>query len=194
MDLHAWITQQVDARERLARSCDATDWRHVFDGVIVDRDVDGWQSAPDNARIATVAYERIYWSTNPAHSPHADHIVSNDPDTVLLRCEADRRILARHRIANEGEWGWIRDPACYGCGTYGDCEDPNVDNLNDCPELLDLAHAHGVTPDILAELDRPQAPERKPIDLSRYANGGILTLPITTSDVPEALRGPRWKP
>ena len=139
MDLHAWITQQVDRAERLI-------------------DEKGPPSQVTKLR---------------------------------LRCEADRRILARHRLAVE--WTWQFDPACHGCGTQGDCDDPATSNLNDCPELLDLAHAHGITPEILAGLDRPQAPEPKPL-ADRYANGGILTPPITTSDVPEALRGPRWKP
>lgn len=189
MDLHAWITQQVDRVEKLARACDATDWRHIGPGIVVDRDTDGWQSAPDNARIASIAYERIYWSTNPPHSPEADHIVTHDPDTILRRCEADRRILARHRA-------WPQSDYCDGCDadltTY----------LNDCPELLDLGHAHGLTDEILAGLDRPQPPEqprREPhpegfAGMLRDAFAAALNSPITTSDVPEALRGPRWKP
>ncbi|MFD4547281.1 hypothetical protein [Streptomyces sp. NPDC058466] len=138
MDLHAWITQQVDTVERIARE------------------------SADRSRTAA----------------------------ILRRCEADRRILARHR----------RDPDCLAWAACKGCRNddwglPNVDNLNDCPELLDLAHAHGITDEILARLDRPQAAEPKPIDTSRYANGGTLTpgTVITTSDVPEALRGPRWK-
>ncbi len=137
MDLHAWITQQVDAVER---------------------------------------------------SIEDDCIASDEAVPILRRCEADRRILARHR----------RDPdclawaACKGCGN-DDWGLPNVENQNDCSELLDLAHAHGITPEILADLDRPQPPEPKPLT-GRYANGGILTPPITTSDVPEALRGRHWKP
>jgi hypothetical protein len=193
MDLHAWITQQVDERERLARSCEATDWRHVFDGIIVNRDTDGWQHAPDNAVIARIDYDRIYWTTSPAHSPEADHIVTHDPDAVLLRCEADRRILARHRLDPDVTY----EPACKGCGTYGDFELPNVDNLNDCPELLDLGHAHGITDEILAGLDRPQPPEPKMRITNERSLADVLriaTPPITTSDVPEALRGPRWKP
>ena len=141
MDLHAWITQQVDRAERL--------------------------------------------------------IDKNGPPTQVkklrLRVEADRRILARHRLAVEDEWAWIRDPACHGCGTYGDCDDPNVDNLNDCPELLDLGHAHGLTDEILAGLDRPQPPERQPRTGPRIGHW-LATPPITASDVPAALRGPRWKP
>lgn len=191
MDLHGWITQQVNAVEKRARACDATDWRHVFDGIIVDRDTDGWQSAPDRAVIARVDYDRIYWNCNPAHSPEADHIVSNDPDTVLLRCEADRRILAIHCSVNDGY-----TVACDGCGTAGICDDWITENINDCPILLAIAHAHGITPDVLAGLDRPQAPERSlPADAAYELRiTSYPTRPLTTSDVPEALRGPNWKP
>lgn len=104
-------------------------------------------------------------------------------EAVRLRCEADRRILARHRLATA--WaGWSCDNACHGCGTSGDCDDPVTDNLNDCPELLDLAHAHGITPEILASLDRPQ-PSPRPAVKPRGPDPD-------TSRVPVALRGPNW--
>ncbi|MGW2048555.1 hypothetical protein ACWCPF_25735 [Streptomyces sp. NPDC001858] len=141
MDLHAWITQEVDHRQ-----------------------------------VASLEL-----ALNPAG--------------VLRRCEADRRILARHQ-RDPAAADTPRAAACEGCGVQwvqDECE-PNVGNINDCPELLDLAHAHGLTPETLAGLDRPQTPEPKADVNSRYANGGILTPPITTSDVPEALRGPHWKP
>lgn len=123
-------------------------------------------------------------------------------DGVRLRCEADRRILERHRLPakdqwGEDEWAWTRDPACHGCGTSGDCDDPVTDNLNQCPELLDLAHAHGLTDETLASLDQPQMPERprpKPSAMGQLAaelwDGKIRT---ALSDVPAALRGPSWK-
>lgn len=140
MDLHAWITQQVDHVERLI---DENEW------------------PPSQA------------------------------DGVRLRCEADRRILARHRLDPDVTY----EPACEGCGTYGDMGLSEVDNLNDCPELLDLAHAHGITPETLAGLDRPQPPERKPrTDEPLGLAKTFTTPPVTTSDVPAALRGPRWKP
>ena len=137
----------------------------------------------DLANAGTVAYVG-------KDDPAGVHIELHDPAAVLRRCEADRRILARHRIDPNVTY----EPACEGCGTYGDMELSNVDNLNDCPELLDLAHAHGITPDILARLDQPQPPEPKPAT-GRLGLADILaTPPITTSDVPAALRGPRWKP
>ena len=141
MDLHAWITQQVDATEAEA------------------------------------------------------HSVLIDPAPILRRCEADRRILARHRL-DPAAANTTRAAACDGCGVewVQDYCDPITETVNDCPELLDLAHAHGITPEILAGLDRPQPPEPKPTT-GRLGLADILaTRPITTSDVPEALRGPRWKP
>jgi hypothetical protein len=136
MDLHGWITQQLDQNER--------PWKQ--------------------------------------------------PDGIRRRIEADRRILARHR----------RDPdclawaACKGCGN-DEWGLPNVENQNDCPELLDLAHAHGITPEILAGLDRP---ELEPHKTARLWGMPTLTGPqllgmqayTPMRDVPEALRGPRWKP
>lgn len=188
-DLHGWITQQIDKTEHLARACTATDWRHIGDGVIVDRDTDGWQHGPDNAVIARVDVDRIYYSCSPPHAPDADHIATHSPDNVLRRCAADRKILARHRLATE--WAaWARDEPCHGCGVMGDCDDPVTDHLNDCPELLDLGHAHGLTDEILATLDKPEMPPRpapKPL-------GGVLSPDIgATADVPPTLRGPNWK-
>lgn len=116
-------------------------------------------------------------------------------DGVRRRCEADRRILTRHRLDPDAA-NTARAAACDGCGVewVQDYCDPNVDNLNDCPELLDLAHAHGITPDVLAGLDRPRPPE--PDRNSGYTMRVTHwpTSAITTSDVPEALRGPRCKP
>jgi hypothetical protein len=141
MDLHAWITQQVDRTEVEA------------------------------------------------------HAVLVDPTPLLRRCEADRRILARHNVDPARADDPLDATACKGCGTYGDMDLAETDNLNDCPELLDLAHAHGITPDILASLDRPTPPEAKPRDGRRLGLGDSLaTPPITTADVPAALRGPNWKP
>jgi hypothetical protein len=83
--------------------------------------------------------------------------------SAIRRCEADRRILARHNVDPARADDRLFATACDGCGTYGDCDDPNTENINDCPELLDLAHAYGLTPETLATLDRPAAPPVKPI-------------------------------
>ena len=103
------------------------------------------------------------WITRQVEATEAEaHAVLIDPTPLLRRCEADRRILARHRAAPVppgSEWA-EEYPYCTAHAYPGpDGSTVYPIQLNDCPELLDLAHAHGIT-----------------------------------SDVPAALRGPRWKP
>lgn len=121
-----------------------------------------------------------------------DHILN--PANALRRCEADRRILARHTVEPDHADSPLFATACHGCGTEGDCGDPVTENLNDCPELLDLGYAHGLTGEILAGLDRPQPPKPTPAQqrrLRRLAAGRISLTGLR--DVPPALRGPNWK-
>ncbi|WP_097982795.1 DUF6221 family protein [Streptomyces sp. f150] len=193
MDLHTWITQQVDQRKRVAAAALATWNEPIPPGPLLAELVEYATTNFDlpEERFTALAEENRR-RRDEAFPERRTHIAANDPAAVLRRCEADRRILARHRL----DPNFPYEGACYGCGTYGDLDLSNVDNLNDCPELLDLAHAHGITPDILAGLDRPQPPRSAPRSERRLGLGDILTAtnPITTSDVPEALRGPRWKP
>jgi hypothetical protein len=190
-DLHGWITQQITETERTARACTATDWRHIDAGTIVDRDTDGWQHAPDQAVVARVAYERIYYSCSPPHAPDADHIVMHDPESVLRRCAADRKILAEHTPQGGG---YPSHYACEGCGYDGSyCPEPNVGHINDCPTLIALAEGYGLTDEQLAGLDRPEPerPEpRPPVNLTALVR---LASAQPTSSVPPALRGPNWK-
>ncbi|CAL9649900.1 hypothetical protein [Streptomyces sp. enrichment culture] len=139
MDLHAWITQQVDETESEGRA------------------------------------------------------MLLDPTPLRLRCEADRRILNRHQPQPDGtpgDDGWQ-------CRT---CSEDGGDGYQylvpyPCPTVTDLAHAHGITDDILASLDWPTPPEPQPRDGRRLGLGDTrATPPITTSQVPAALRGPRWTP
>lgn len=117
----------------------------------------------------------------------ADMAVIHNPGSVLRRCEADRRILERHRL--DPHACWSDATACAGCGVYGEAEWPVTDNLNDCPELLDLAYAHGITEEILAKLDRPEPPPRP----ERPAPRAWVIAGKPTSSAPPVLRGPNWK-
>lgn len=189
MDLHTWITQQVDRVEELAKVATPGPWQGVVDhhqhGVT---EASVWSD-----KLGYYITEKV--SSGERHEADAHHIGQHDPVAVLRRCEADRRILARHRLHPDAATS--RAVACEGCGVewVQDYYDPVVDNLNDCPELLDLAHAHGITPDVLTSLDQPSPPRLEPRSERRLGLGDIVaTPPITTSDVPEALRGPRWKP
>ncbi|MFE7727384.1 hypothetical protein ACFU5D_16515 [Streptomyces anthocyanicus] len=192
MDLHAWITQQVDAVEAAARAeleCRRVVLEPHSGGPAITGIVTGVTQTPDGMQLDIAQYgvEPRDETPAPVQSVAA----------VLRRCEADRRILNRHRI----------DPAfpafpgaCEGCG-LDDWGLPNIESVNDCPELLDLAHAHGLTDETLASLDRPQPGEPCTRMQAAPAQTGIRGLahvlgvkPITTSQVPAALRGPRWKP
>ena len=155
-DLHGWITQQITAAEQRA-----------------DRWHDTECASHDTSLIDATVLQG------------ATLCDCGGPATVLRRCTADRRVLARHRLATEWTWVVGDDAPCHGCGTQGDCDDPVTDQLNDCPELLDLAHAHGITEEILTSLDRPQMPPR-PEPKLRGPDPD-------TSRVPTALRGPNWK-
>jgi hypothetical protein len=171
VNLHEWITARVEAVEAEHRS-------------VVFVSDDGRR--PIVGTVTEVAYtdEGAEFTVVPGLAVTA---------AVLRRCEADRRTLARHKVPIDGAT-WFDATICVGCGTYGDCDMPETDNINDCPELLDLAHAHGITEADLAALDRPQRPEPTPAQQRRLRERARLTVPITTADVPQALRGHRWKP
>lgn len=109
-------------------------------------------------------------------------------DSVRLRCEADRRILARHRLAAADNY--YEPGSCLGCRTFGDQEMAYTEHLNECPELLDLAHAHGITDEIHAGLDKPEVP---PPPAPKPLGGALPPGVGATSDVPPTLRGPNWK-
>lgn len=134
------------------------------------------------------------WIAQQVDRAEAQAHTSPDPTAALRRCEADRRVLARHNTNPNHADDRLHAVACNGCGTHGDCDDPATDNINDCPELLDLAHAHGATDETLAELERPTPPAPKPRTATRLNLADILALHTPMSDVPAALRGPHWNP
>ena len=162
-DLHGWITQQIDETERLARRAAELCGCHPPAPAWSFRDGD----EPGDGRILVVddphptmrrKISRKKWNGSYDGLFMAEHIAANDPTAVLRRCAADRRVLARHRL-NPNAY-WAEAAMCEGCGTEGEMGYPRTENLNDCPELLDLAYAYGITPEILAGLDRPQEGER----------------------------------
>lgn len=162
-DLHGWISQQIDEVEQLATLISPGGYAP-----------DEWRTEPSRSGRweQVVAYSRtnieppeaaVRESDQPValvQSGRNEHllIAMHDPAAVLRRCEADRRVLERHRLNPDASW--MDAASCHGCGTYGYDDSPNTENLNDCPELIDLAYAHGLTPEILATLDRPQEGER----------------------------------
>jgi hypothetical protein len=187
-DLHDWITQQIDHTETAARKaaelcgCHPPSPHWTFG----DETTDGRILVVDEPHPGTKRKIGRRWNGSYEGMSMAEHVVRHDPAAVLRRCEADRRILTRHRLNPDAYW--YEAAACHGCGTFGDCDDPVTDNLNDCPELLDLGHAHGLTDEILATLDRPQRGERPEPSVFRIGPPAR-----STSSVPPVLRGPNWK-
>lgn len=161
-DLHGWITQQIDAVEAAARKAAALCGCHAPAPSWSFRDGD----EPTDGRILVVdephpTLKRKIgrrWNGSYEGLFMAEHIVRHDPAAVLRRCEADRKILNRHRLNPDATW--YEAAMCAGCGDEGEMCYPRTENLNDCPELLDLGYAHGLTPEILAALDRPKEGER----------------------------------
>jgi hypothetical protein len=160
-DLHGWITQQIEEVESVARLVSAGGY-----------EPDEWRIEPSRSGRWTqiVVYSRTLGEPPEAASreePVAfvqtgrnEHLMMamHDPARVMRRCEADRRILARHRLNPDAYWA--EAAMCDGCGTEGEMDYPRTENLNDCPELLDLGYAYGLTDEIPAGLDRPQEGER----------------------------------
>ena len=179
-DLHGWITQKIDHLEGLCRSADK---EHGRDWIAT------WTARTDDFELLDTSGTLVARSLLPGA---AGLLALHDPATVLRRCDADRRVLARHRLNPTAIW--YEAAMCHGCGTYGYDDTANVDNLNDCPELLDLGYAHGLTAEILATLDQPETPPRPeprpPVDLKAWVDS--MTIRPAPS-VPPALRGPNWK-
>lgn len=178
MDLHAWITQQVDDAETAAlqnltghRLAIQPDDSHLpISGVITDASQTGGE-----LHLTLAQYDI------PPTAPESAPL--DTARAALRRCEADRRILARHQQ-------WAQSGYCEAC------DQDLTTNLNDCPELLDLAHAHGLTAETLTQLDRPRAPEPK-TQPGPHVDHWLPVPPQTvtiTANIPAALRGPNWKP
>jgi hypothetical protein len=85
-------------------------------------------------------WERIYVKSD-LDGDLTGYLALHDPARVLREVTAKRRVMARHRPDQDGsELTWNRD-ACLGCGGHERWEhtEPNVEDVNNCPELRDLA-------------------------------------------------------
>lgn len=148
-DLHGWITQQIERREADIRNAEKDHGRNW---------AASWHAPTDSFQILDDLGIVVAADLQPGA---VGLLAVHGPAAVLRRCNADRKILARHQLDPHAIW--YEAAMCEGCGTEGEMAYPVTENLNDCPELLDLAYAHGLTPAILATLDRPQEgarPER----------------------------------
>ncbi|MEU7149199.1 hypothetical protein AB0B15_14355 [Streptomyces sp. NPDC045456] len=150
MNLRAWIVQRVEAAEAVARA-------ELIGREVVAYPHDGSRAASGTVTDVAQSAEGLELTLSGRESvtPDGPLVPMETEMAALRRCEADRRVLARHTLDTSQT---AFPAACEGCGT-DDWGLPNVENLNDCPELRDLAHAHGLTDEILTRLDRPEPPE-----------------------------------
>ncbi|HZX38204.1 MAG TPA: DUF6221 family protein [Streptomyces sp.] len=147
-DLHGWIIEKITAAENTVRAAEkehGRDWttRWVQRG-------DYFEVTDD---LGLLVADQVQPST-------AGLIAANDPQAILRRCAADRKLLTLHGPRGT-DWNSSErercDPyVCEGCGQEGICQDWVTEHANDCPVLLAVAEGYGLTEEILAELDRPQ--------------------------------------
>ena len=182
-DLHGWITQQIDRLENDVRSADKEHGRTW---------ATRWEASGDYFEITDDSGLLVADQVQPGA---AGLIVRHDPAAVLRRCAADRKILGIHKPAG-GDWNSY---ACDGCGIdseYGH----DVDHTNDCETLLALAEGYGLTPELLATLDRPElerptptGPSLIPDALAEAMYGNLIatylgTRPVEPSPKEKALK------
>jgi len=131
-DLIAFITERLrddecyalnafkDYGEDSGDTVNGPEWFEIWSGTV--------QCGPQGEHIATF------------DSGLSRHIVQHDPARALRQVEAGRRILARHH-QSEASISWAY---CAGCAH--DPEGWPEIELNDCPELRDLAFVYSNDP------------------------------------------------
>lgn len=127
--LHQWIEGEIERREQAARSHgDGPLWEYD-ETLLTVRDAEG------GGAVAHVFLDGT-----------GDHITLNNPDAVLRRCAADRKILAAHEYAEStSDWapayGLPMPPfACETCHI----DEYYVSGGGNCATILALAEAYGL--------------------------------------------------
>ncbi|MFE7780361.1 DUF6221 family protein [Streptomyces nigrescens] len=126
-DIPAWLDTAITIRTNAARlAAEGGSGRWYSGGRTDDPYVEDWQLESDlvydSERDQVVVYNEVHPSKN-----RSVHIALNDPEAVLRRCAADRKLLASHQPAEgvgygpddddtPGAYGEIAS-ACSSCGT-----------------------------------------------------------------------------
>ncbi|MCI3279185.1 DUF6221 family protein [Streptomyces cylindrosporus] len=136
-DILAWLDNAISVRETAATEAAAPyggRWVQGFPEQHKDPDMRyGW------------AQDMVHLSQNDPHIAYqclsgeiAAHTVLNDPESVLRRCAADRKLIGQH-----GPWN-VRDRACRGCGLNNQ-DEQRIADYADCPVLNGIAEGYGWT-------------------------------------------------
>ncbi len=87
-DVLAWLDNAISVREAAAREATEGPWEETGIGDF------GWTvSAPSGAIVETADSDQ--------GRADAHHIALNDPESVLRRCAADRKLIAAHPVTRD---------------------------------------------------------------------------------------------
>jgi hypothetical protein len=119
-DLVAWLTQQIDHDEQVARAATTGPWTAEGNGSIVG------PTGPLPKLAGHVVCSVGAWNVGRPTAVDAAHIALHDPARVLRQVTAYRRILARHSPRPSGPPNTWVTPQC------------GWPSLNPCPDVRDL--------------------------------------------------------
>ena len=153
-DLIAFIRARLDEDEHIARQAA---WA-VADHTYAPADVDDQKTEMTGhwvARGVLGIHKRVTVSdpgwdpkvTDTVWSQVGDHIARHDPDRAFREVAGKWAILAIHHPTQHD----YRKQVCNGCGYTGDLDEPNTDDINECPMLRVVASVYSDHPDYRQE-------------------------------------------
>ena len=142
-DITAFLAARLDEDEAdalAAQKADPTPWEaHESTGKTTDH---AWQLG---AGLVIDTNEVGLWDCEGSNTlcmaaPTARHVARHDPARVLAEVKAKRRVMERHTA------GWRKSGPCLGCN-FGPQEDEFTEDVEECPELRDMASVYADHPD-----------------------------------------------
>ncbi|MDX3531949.1 DUF6221 family protein [Streptomyces sp. ID05-39B] len=139
-DILAWLDRAITVREQSAQT--SIEQATVYLAGAEPSSVSVWRVVERPATGTFVAtcdqWGRVAEVVPTYGGAHAEHIALNDPDSVLRRCAADRKLISQHGPCSDTDRG------CKGCG-FDNQEESMVDDYNSCPVLIAIAEGYGWT-------------------------------------------------
>ncbi len=132
-DLAAFLTARLNVEQQLAEDAAvrAAQWNTA------EPSPSAWGDEERPAQILADGKPIITFGIEYGAPLAVDHVAYWDPARVLAEIAAKRRVLARHQRMGSVYRDALVPDACEGCGL--DEGEWNVADINECPELLDLA-------------------------------------------------------
>jgi hypothetical protein len=125
-DLIEFLKARIQEDEGTARAVQAPYRLYVYDdGQVREPEI---EDHPDSDNYGT--YRRDFYGDDILPNRHQGYALLYDPARVLREVEAKRRVMDRHCADTPPYFQY-----CRGCGDNGP-------QLNECPELRDLAAAY----------------------------------------------------